>query len=56
MNTRDNPGEIKFVVSGIEEAVFQVPENNQIIVLDFADERMPGGYFLENAYTQEEVC
>jgi hypothetical protein len=54
--TRENAGTIQFVQSGIENAVFQVPEDKQIIILDFADERMPGGYFLENARTQEEVC
>jgi hypothetical protein len=56
VDTRNNSGEIKFIKSGIEDAVFQVPEDKQVIVLDFADERMPGGYFLENAHTQEEVC
>jgi hypothetical protein len=56
VDTRDNSGTIKFIKSGIENAVFQVPDNKQVIVLDFADERMPGGYFLENARTQEEVC
>jgi hypothetical protein len=55
VDTRENSGEIQFIKSGIENAVFQVPEGKQIIVLDFADERMPGGYFLENARTQEEV-
>ncbi|CAF4314691.1 unnamed protein product [Rotaria sp. Silwood2] len=55
VNTRQNSGIIKFVQDGIENAVFQVPEGKQVIVLDFADERMPGGYFLENARTQEEV-
>jgi hypothetical protein len=56
VDTRNNAGKIRFVRSGIEKAVFQVPENKQVIVLDFADERMPGGYFIENARTQEEVC
>ena len=55
VNTRKNPGKIQFIQSGIEEAVFKVPRGKQVIVLDFADERMPGGYFLENAWTQEEV-
>lgn len=55
VDTREHDGRINFVISGIEEAVFQVPQGKQIIVLDFADERMPGGYFLENARTQEEV-
>jgi len=52
---RNNCGEIRFVKSGIQNAVFDVPSGKQVIVLDFADERMPGGYFLENARTQEEV-
>lgn len=52
---RNNPGEVKFVNGGIEKAVFTVPPGKQVIVLDFADERMPGGYFLEDARTQEEV-
>lgn len=52
---RSNAGGIKYIQSGIEKAVSDVPEGMQIIVLDFADERMPGGYFLENARTQEEV-
>lgn len=56
VETRDNAGTIKFVRKGIEDAVFDVPDGKQVIVLDFADERMPGGYFLENAHTQEEVC
>ena len=56
VDSRSQDGKIKFIVSGIEEAVFQVPAGKQVIVLDFADERMPGGYFLENARTQEEVC
>jgi hypothetical protein len=56
VNTRNNAGSIEFIRSGIENAVFNVPDGKQVIVLDFADERMPGGYFLENARTQEEVC
>jgi hypothetical protein len=52
---RQNAGKISFHRTGIEKAVFNVPTDKQIIVLDFADERMPGGYFLENARTQEEV-
>lgn len=56
VDTREHDGKIEFVLSGIEEAVFRIPPGKQIIVLDFADERMPGGYFLENARTQEEVC
>lgn len=56
VESRSHEGKVEFVVLGIEEAIFQIPEGKQVIVLDFADERMPGGYFLENARTQEEVC
>ncbi|CAF4142826.1 unnamed protein product, partial [Rotaria magnacalcarata] len=52
---RRHTGKISFILSGIQDAVFQVPNGKQVIVLDFADERMPGGYYLENAMTQEEV-
>ncbi|CAF1504091.1 unnamed protein product [Adineta steineri] len=55
VDKRANFGAVKFHQSGIEKAVFKVEKGRQIIVLDFADERMPGGYFLENARTQEEV-
>ena len=52
---RDNAGSVHFIRAGIQDAVFDIPDGKQAIVLDFADERMPGGYFLENALTQEEV-
>jgi hypothetical protein len=52
---RKHAGQVRFVISGIQNAVFDVPAGKQAIVLDFADERMPGGYYLENAVTQEEV-
>jgi hypothetical protein len=55
VHTRRHSGTIQFIISGIQDAVFKVPEGKQVIVLDFADERMPGGYYLENARTQEEV-
>ncbi|CAF1199966.1 unnamed protein product [Adineta steineri] len=55
VHKRKHSGKIQFIISGIQHAVFKVPKNKQVIVLDFADERMPGGYFLENAMTQEEV-
>ncbi|CAF1208656.1 unnamed protein product [Rotaria sordida] len=55
VNTRENSGIIQFIQLNIENAVFQVPEGKQVIVLDFANERIPGGYFLENVQTQEEV-
>ncbi|CAF1097511.1 unnamed protein product [Didymodactylos carnosus] len=54
---RQNAGQIHIEQSRIEQAVFSVPEGKQVIVLDFADERMPGGLFLFGATTQEEtIC
>jgi len=55
VHQRKHSGIIRFVISGIQDAVFKVPHGKQVIVLDFGDERMPGGYYLENAMTQEEV-
>ncbi len=55
VHQRKHSGKIQFILSGIQDAVFTVPDDKQVIVLDFADERMPGGYFLEYAMTQEEV-
>ena len=55
VHSRKHSGSIRFVQAGIQDAVFQVPYGKQVIVLDFADERMPGGYFLEGFMTQEEV-
>ena len=40
---RQNKGQINTKQGRIEEAVFDVPHGKQVIVLDFADERMPGG-------------
>ncbi|CAF0789125.1 unnamed protein product [Rotaria sordida] len=55
VHERKHSGIIRFVVLAIQDAVFTVPNDKQVIVLDFADERMPGGYYLEQAITQEEV-
>jgi hypothetical protein len=55
VSKRIHSGTIRFIIKGIQDAVFNVPHGNQVIVLDFADERMPGGYYLEHANTQEEV-
>ncbi|CAF0948721.1 unnamed protein product [Rotaria sp. Silwood1] len=55
VHERKNSGIIRFVILGIQDAVFTVPNGKQVIVLDFADERMPGGYYLEHALTQEEI-
>lgn len=57
LNLRKNRGEIATVQGRIENVIFDVPSSKQIIVLDFADERMPGGLFLYGATTQEEtIC
>jgi hypothetical protein len=40
---RHNSGRIYTKKGRIEQAIFDVPAEKQIIVLDFADERMPGG-------------
>ncbi|CAF1039635.1 unnamed protein product [Rotaria magnacalcarata] len=57
INQRKNEGQIKTIQGRIEQAVFHVPPGKQIIILDFADDRMPGGLFLYGASTQEEtIC
>lgn len=40
---RHNKGEINTKKARVEQAIFDIPPGKQIIVLDFADERMPGG-------------
>ncbi|CAF1644155.1 unnamed protein product [Rotaria magnacalcarata] len=57
ISERKNKGQIKTIKGRIEQAVFRVPPGKQIIILDFADDRMPGGLFLYGASTQEEtIC
>ena len=57
LNLRQNRGEIETIQGRIENVIFDIPSNKQIIILDFADERMPGGLFLYGATTQEEtIC
>ncbi|CAF4093565.1 unnamed protein product [Rotaria sordida] len=54
---RHNKGQINTIQGRIEQAIFHVPSGKQIIILDFADERMPAGLFLYGATTQEEtIC
>ncbi|CAF1546982.1 unnamed protein product [Adineta ricciae] len=54
---RQNEGIINTKQGRIEQAIFDIPPGKQIIILDFADERMPGGLFLYGARTQEEtIC
>ena len=43
LDQRRNQGMINTKQGRIEQAIFDVPKGKQIIILDFADERMPGG-------------
>ena len=43
LETRHNRGDIHTKRGRIEQVIFDIPTDKQIIVLDFADERMPGG-------------
>ena len=52
---RQNLGQINTVQGAIEDVIFHIPSDKQVIILDFADERMPGGLFLFGATTQEET-
>ena len=40
---RQNRGQIHTRQGRIEQAIFEIPANKQVIILDFADERMLGG-------------
>jgi hypothetical protein len=40
---RQNKGQINTKQGRIEQVIFDIPPDKQIIILDFADERMPGG-------------
>ncbi|CAF3718770.1 unnamed protein product [Rotaria socialis] len=55
VSKRNNAGKITYVNTGIEKAVFDIPETAQIIVLNFANERSPGGGYLRHTWAQEEI-
>jgi len=42
---RQNKGQINAKKGRIEQVIFDIPTGKQVIILDFADERMPGGYY-----------
>ncbi|CAF1355234.1 unnamed protein product [Adineta ricciae] len=54
VNKRKNQGTIDYITTLIHHALIDVPKGKQAIVLDFADERIPGGDFLEGVYMQEQ--
>ncbi|CAF1094818.1 unnamed protein product [Didymodactylos carnosus] len=57
VSTRKNSGLIHAEKTKLEQAIFKVPLGKQVIVLDFTNDRIPGGSFLYGGTGQEEsIC
>ncbi|CAF0938712.1 unnamed protein product [Adineta ricciae] len=55
VSQRNHTCKLEYINKSIEKAVFDVPEQAQLIILTFANERSPGGGYLFHAQAQEEI-